>query len=431
MGLRTTLAVALVGALSLALVAPFLLTFRPPVVAEAGGLPLDIVLQRSRLGQFLQFWGGQLLLLIPVLLTAALALGLPPLLSQLLGSWGGRPAESTGIVASAAPDNSRDFWTAPAWEAALLLGGGLVLVLLAERLQAGALVLSLLLAGSAAWVAWRALAGEAGAGWGAGGLGASGRPLAFAAAAIALGALLLAACEVVYIRDFYGGALRRMNTVFKFYYQAWLLFAVGGGLSTFWLLRRLRFSRVALVGLALLLGALALFPFKAALLRTDGFRSTPTLNGMAWLQQAHPEDYAAAEWLRLNGGPAAGSGPRWCWRPAGGPTASSPASPPRPASPPSWAGTSTSASGGGPGIEPEIAARQRDIDAIYSAATLEEARPLLDKYGVDYVVIGYLERQKYGASRGLAKFEGAGPAVVFRQGQTADLPPLPRPAPAP
>ena len=69
-----------------------------------------------------------------------------------------------------------------------------------------------------------------------------GRPLAFAAAAVALGALLLAACEVVYIRDFYGGALRRMNTVFKFYYQAWLLFAVGGGLSAFWLLRRLRFS---------------------------------------------------------------------------------------------------------------------------------------------------------------------------------------------
>jgi Na+/H+-dicarboxylate symporter len=34
---------ALVGALSLALVAPFLLTFRPPVVAEAGGLPLDLV----------------------------------------------------------------------------------------------------------------------------------------------------------------------------------------------------------------------------------------------------------------------------------------------------------------------------------------------------------------------------------------------------
>jgi uncharacterized membrane protein len=334
-------------------------------------------------------------------------------------------------------------------------------VLLAERLQAGALVLSLLLAGGAAWVAWRALAGDA--------PGASGRPLAFAAAAVALGALLLAGCEVVYIRDFYGGALRRMNTVFKLYYQAWLLFAVGGGLSAFWLLRRLRFSRLAVAGLALLLGALALFPLKAALLRTDGFRNTPTLNGMAWLQQAHPEDYAAAEWLRLNGAPHPEGSRVEATSRAGAPASDpgrgengAPGSGQR-------APVVLEASGGaysefaristqtgfptvlgwdqherlwrGAGIEPEVTARQRDIDAIYSAATLEEVRPLLDKYGVDYVVIGYLERQKYGASRGLAKFEAAGPAVVFRQGQTViyrpaslrelEAPQPPRPTPAP
>ena len=52
--------------------------------------------------------------------------------------------------------------------------------------------------------------------------------------------LLLATCEVVYIRDFYGGALRRMNTVFKFYYEAWLLLAIGASAGVCWLLRRLK-----------------------------------------------------------------------------------------------------------------------------------------------------------------------------------------------
>jgi uncharacterized membrane protein len=74
----------------------------------------------------------------------------------------------------------------------------------------------------------------------------------------------------------------------------------------------------------------------------------------------------------------------------------------------------------GAAIEGEVAARQRDIDAIYTAATADAARPLLDTYGVTYVVVGYLERQKYGANPGgLAKFDGPAFRPVFRQGQTA------------
>ncbi|HEV2122765.1 MAG TPA: DUF2298 domain-containing protein, partial [Chloroflexota bacterium] len=54
---RTIGVVALVGLLAIVLFLPFHLNFKPPVVAEGGGLPLGLVTQRSQLGQFVQFWG--------------------------------------------------------------------------------------------------------------------------------------------------------------------------------------------------------------------------------------------------------------------------------------------------------------------------------------------------------------------------------------
>jgi uncharacterized membrane protein len=259
------------------------------------------------------------------------------------------------------------------------------------------------------------------------------RPLAFALGAICLGALLLAACEVVYIRDIYAGALQRMNTVFKFYYQAWLLLAVGGAVAAYWLLRSLRRRRGVAparalrwgyvgLGVALVIAGLH-FPVHVAALRTDSFKVIPTLNGMEWMARFHPEDYAAAEWLRISGasretptpvvleatGGAYSEFSRFATQ-TGFPTVLGWDQHER-----LWRGAE---------INPEVDRRKADVDAAYSSATFDQAKPVLDRYGVTYVVVGYLEQQKYGAGGGLAKFlaaaQSGGPLErVFSQGQTA------------
>jgi uncharacterized membrane protein len=271
--------------------------------------------------------------------------------------------------------------------------------------------------------------------------------------AICLAALLLAACEVVYIRDFYGGALRRMNTVFKFYYQAWLLFAIGGAVAAYWLLRSLgrsaRAVRPELVeGLAgastssartgskrvarwayVVLGAVLIvagmhFPVRVSQLRTDSFRTEPTLNGMAWMDKFHPDDYAAAEWLRLNGASGGAGSVPVILEATGGAYSEFSRMATQTGFPTILGWDQHERLWRGAAINAEVDRRKADVDAAYSAVTFDQARPVLDKYGVDYVVVGYLEQQKYAQGGGLAKFTGAalegGPLErVFFQGQTA------------
>jgi uncharacterized membrane protein len=226
-----------------------------------------------------------------------------------------------------------------------------------------------------------------------------------------------------------------MNTVFKLYYQAWLLFAVGGSGLLFWLFRRLsrpdpgdrtlsprrrRGRRLGLGAVALVLLAMALFPFKATLLRTNAFGNQPTLDGMAWMERSQPDDAAAAAWLRQHGAAAAGQRAPVVLEASGGPYSQFARIATQTGFPTVLGWDQHERLWRGAAIENEVTARQRDIDAIYTAATADAARPLLDKYGVTYVVVGYLERQKYGANPGgLAKFDGPPFQPVFRQGQTA------------
>ena len=61
--------------------------------------------------------------------------------------------------------------------------------------------------------------------------------------------------------------------------------------------------------------------------------------------------------------------------------------------------------------------RGEDVERLYVTTDVAEARELIDRYGVDYVVFGPIERTTYGDA-GLAKWDELGEQVFDRDGTT-------------
>ena len=141
--------------------------------------------------------------------------------------------------------------------------------------------------------------------------------VAFPLILTAIGIYLLIGAELFYVVDQFGGGFRRMNTVFKTYYQAWLLLGISSvyGLYYLWSTRALvtkhpvlgklmKSAQVTWIGVAiLLLVASFYYPVGAISSRAEIHQaqhaiSDNTLDGMAFLQEDSPEEYAAIQWLR-------------------------------------------------------------------------------------------------------------------------------------
>lgn len=231
----------------------------------------------------------------------------------------------------------------------------------------------------------------------------------FAVLLIGLALLLTLAPEFVYLRDLFGN---RMNTVFKFYYQAWALLALAAAYGLSRLAERttplaLKIPALVLTGL-LVLGGLW-YPAAAIPSKADNFRvdpasgdPRPTLDGLAYLRRGSPADMAAIEWLRANVAPEAvvveatgGSYSEygrvsmatgnptllgWDWHER------------------QWRGTA--------GYDKLATGRPEALEQIYRTARADALPALLDLWGVDYVYVGALERNKYKISEAtLARFD--------------------------
>lgn len=132
----------------------------------------------------------------------------------------------------------------------------------------------------------------------------------------AVACALIAFCEIIYLRDVFADQVPRMNTVFKFYFQAWALLSIVGGAGAYFVLESLRpvlklparprylyaASRaiwsLALLAL-LLLGAV--YPLTSARQRENNFaQRSNSLDGLAYMHTYDPADYAAITWINTN-----------------------------------------------------------------------------------------------------------------------------------
>jgi uncharacterized membrane protein len=212
----------------------------------------------------------------------------------------------------------------------------------------------------------------------------------FSALLILIGVLLVFFTEFFYLRDQFG---TRTNTVFKFYYQAWLLWGIAAAIGTVYLLQEWKSISGAVfrVGLAALLLAVLVYPVLGLWTKTNGF-SPPggyTLDGAAYLWSVFPDDMAAIQWLK--------SAPPGVVLEAVGPQYSEYARVATHSGHPTvlgWPGHESQWRGG----SREIGSREGDIALIYRTNNWGTAKTYLDLYEVRYVFVGSLERTTYPVS---------------------------------
>jgi YYY domain-containing protein len=223
----------------------------------------------------------------------------------------------------------------------------------------------------------------------------------FALLLLATAFYLIVGAELFFLVDLFGN---RMNTVFKVYFQSWLLLAVVGtyGLyycQTHWRATQVRATLIAYGWIAVLMLMLAasIYYSAGALIDRTGIMtasyrfSDKTLDGLAFLNGSNPAEYAAVIWLRdtaAKGRIVEAVGDDYSSYSRISSSTGIPTILGWPGHEQQWRGNADLYEG-----------RAEEVSIIYQSGDQREVLRVLDKYGVSYVYMGRRERARYGGSR--------------------------------
>jgi YYY domain-containing protein len=205
---------------------------------------------------------------------------------------------------------------------------------------------------------------------------------------IALAGLLILGPEFLYLRDNF---VYRINTVFKFYFQAWLLLSLAAAFAVAVMLSELRglVSVLYTVAMVVVIGAGLVYPVFSLLSKTDNFKfahpEARTLDGAAYLANTMPDDYQAIQFLQqLDPGVVVEA--------VGGQYSE-------------YARVSTFSGFptvlGWPGHEGQWrdhalqGSREQDIETLYTTGDWVATQAIIDRYDIRYIYVGNLERSTY------------------------------------
>ncbi len=221
---------------------------------------------------------------------------------------------------------------------------------------------------------------------------AHSHPSVFVLLLIALGILLVLGPEFIYLRDNFGW---RINTIFKFYFQAWILLSLAAAFSVAVMLselRRLAFGFYAIV-VVMVIGMGLFYPVFSLPEKTDNFKfehpEQRTLDGAAYLANMMPDDYQAIQFMQqLEPGVVAET--------AGGGYSEH-------ARVATFTGMPTVLGWDNHESQWRDAAlqgtRKADIEMLYTTNDWATAQAIINRYQIRYIYVGNLERNTYNVNQ--------------------------------